>query len=100
MTNDNLYSDFRRNKQMIRTKVNLKELMPINREKAAIIAKISSKYSCTLTLECDSIVLNVKSLIGLLSQSIPKDGNMWLVADGHDEELATSALLTMMSTHQ
>ena len=58
-----------------------------------MIAKAASKFQCTLTLERDGIVLNVKSMIGLLSQSIPKDGLMFLVADGEDEAAATEAVL-------
>lgn len=83
---------------MLRTKVNLKEKIPVNREKAAIIAKTASKYNCTLTLECDSIVLNLKSLIGLLSQSIPKDGEMMLVADGIDEKIASDDILQVINS--
>ncbi len=82
---------------MLRTEINLKAKMPIGREKAAIIAQVSSRYQCTLTLERDGIVLNAKSMIGLLSQSIPKNGEMTLIADGEDEAAATEALLDVIS---
>ena len=78
---------------MVKTELNLKDDIPVGREKAAMIAKAASKFQCTLTLERDGIVLNVKSMIGLLSQSIPTDGLMFLVADGEDEAAATEAVL-------
>ena len=77
---------------MVKTELNLKDDIPVGREKAAMIAKAASKFQCTLTLERDGIVLNVKSMIGLLSQIIPKNGQMDLVADGPQEDAATQAM--------
>ena len=71
---------------MIKTPVDLSMLIPIGREMAAKISSAASLYPCTVTLEHDGIVLNLKSMIGLLSQSIPKEGQMYLVADGEDEK--------------
>ena len=73
---------------MIRTPADLSQLLPIGRAKAAEIATIAGKYQSMATLERDGIVLNLKSMIGLLSQSIPKDGSMTLVADGVGEKEA------------
>lgn len=47
-------------------------------------------------MERDGIVLNLKSMIGLLSQTIPKDGLIWVVADGVDEKEATEAVLSVL----
>lgn len=81
---------------MIKCPVDLSSLLPIDREKATRIARVAGKYACTLTLERNGIVLNVKSMIGLLSQSIPKDGQMTLVADGSDEQQAMEALCPLI----
>ncbi len=77
---------------MIRKEVNLSKHMPIQREMAMNITGVADKFVSTLTLEHKGIVLNLKSMIGLLSQSIPKDGIMTLVADGADEEKALKAV--------
>ena len=82
---------------MIRPPVDMRPCMPIERRKAALIAGTASKYQCTLTLEHDNIVLNLKSMIGLLSQSVPNDGRMDIVADGVDERAATDALSRLLS---
>ena len=81
---------------MIKTPVDLSMLIPIGREMAAKISSAASLYPCTVTLEHDGIVLNLKSMIGLLSQSIPKEGKMTLVVDGEDEEKAEKAVLAVI----
>ena len=78
---------------MLKTPADLSSLLPIDRVKAAEIATIAGKYQSMATLERDGIVLNLKSMIGLLSQSIPKDGQMILVVSGPDEEAAAAAIL-------
>ena len=82
---------------MIKTNVNLSRHMPIQREMAMKITAVSDKFQSTLTLEHKGIVLNLKSMIGLLSQSIPKDGNMVLVADGPDEKAALEAVWAIIT---
>ena len=77
---------------MITVPVDLSRFLPIDRSKAAEISSIACKYHSMITLEKDGIVLNVKSMIGLLSQSIPKDGKMTLVISGEDEEAAVKGL--------
>ena len=82
---------------MVKCEVNLSKHMPIQREMAMKITGISDKFDSTITLEHKGIVLNLKSMIGLLSQSIPKDGNMTLVADGCDEKAALDAVLAIIN---
>ena len=82
---------------MIKVDVNMSKHMPIQREMAMKITAVSDKFHATLTLEHKGIVLNLKSMIGLLSQSIPKDGNMVLVADGSDEKTALEAVLAVIN---
>ena len=82
---------------MIKVEVNLSKHMPIQREMAMKITGVADKFLSTLTLEHKGIVLNLKSMIGLLSQSIPKDGGMTLVADGCDEKAALDAVLAIIN---
>lgn len=82
---------------MIRTEIHLGDKLPIDRRKAAIIAQTASKYESTLTLEKDGTVLNAKSMLGMLSQSMPRDGVMDLVADGADEREATQDIVQTLA---
>lgn len=81
---------------MIRIPVDIPHHLPISRETAAKIARAASGFESTVTLEGEGLVLNLKSMIGLLSQSIPKDGNVLLVISGPDEEQAKKQLTQLL----
>ena len=77
---------------MKQASVNILHLLPINRETAARIVTTASRYRSTFTMEHGNSVINLKSMLGLLSQAVPKDGQITLTADGPDEEDAIGAL--------
>ncbi|MBR6569235.1 MAG: HPr family phosphocarrier protein [Clostridia bacterium] len=81
---------------MITAPVDLSRFLPIGRAMAAEISAAACKFNSMITLEKDGIVLNAKSMIGLLSQSIPKDGLMTLVINGSDEQEALSELTNLI----
>ena len=81
---------------MITAPVDLSSFLPIDRVKAIEISSTACKFNSMITLEKDGIVLNAKSMIGLLSQSIPKDGLMTLVINGPDEQEALSELTNLI----
>ena len=85
---------------MIKLPADLSPYMPIDREKATRIASVAGRFQCTLTLENNGVVLNLKSMIGLLSQSIPKDGKMTLIADGEDEAEAANEMSKLIGRSQ
>ena len=82
---------------MIRTELDLQPMMPFTRATAARLAAAAGKYESSLTLECEGLVLNMKSMLGLLSQAKLPGGHATLVADGADEADATRALVTAVS---
>ena len=79
---------------MIRTELDLQPIMPFTRVTAARLAAAAGKFESRLTLECEGLVLNMKSMLGLLSQAKLPNGRATLVADGEDEAAATQAVLT------
>ena len=85
---------------MIRTELDLRPLMPFTRLTAARLATAAGRYECRLTLECEGLVLNMKSMLGLLSQAKLPDGRAMLVADGPDEQAATQAVLDALTRQQ
>ena len=85
---------------MIRTELDLQPIMPFTRATAARLAAAASRYECRLTLECEGLVLNMKSMLGLLSQARLPDGKATLVADGPDEAAATQAVLAAVHEQQ
>jgi phosphotransferase system HPr-like phosphotransfer protein len=78
---------------MIRTELNLQPIIPFSRVTAAELSATASRYESMLTLECEGLVLNMKSMLGLLSQAKLPEGRGTLVADGPDELIATQAVL-------
>ena len=81
---------------MIHSEIDLSARLPFARAAAAEIANAASHYECRLTFECDGVVLNAKSMLGLLSQTKLPQGRVTLVADGADEQAATDHLLSLL----
>ncbi len=81
---------------MIKTDFQLQPLLPFDRVSAALLAKTASQFESRLTLERDSMVLNAKSMLGLLSMHSFGNGIFTLVADGQDEQQAVEALLSLL----
>lgn len=85
---------------MIRTRIDLKPLQPFTRALAAQLATIGGHYACSLTLEQDGLAVNLKSMLGMLSQTMKPAEEAMLVASGTDEAEATTAILTAIRHYQ
>jgi phosphotransferase system HPr (HPr) family protein len=85
---------------MIRTRIDLSPLLPFTRVLAARLATISGHYQCNLTLEQDGLAVNLKSMLGMLSQTMKPSSDITLVADGSDEEVATKTLMEAIREYQ
>jgi phosphocarrier protein HPr len=85
---------------MIRTRIDLKPLLPFTRVLAAQLATISGHYQCSLTLEQDGLAVNLKSMLGMLSQTMRPTSDVTLVADGSDETEATKAVMKTIKDYQ
>ena len=80
---------------MIKTEIDLLPMIPLDRISAALLAQTASHFEARLMLEKEGMVLNLKSMLGLLSQPNFGDGKMILTADGEDEKEATDAILSI-----
>ncbi|MFH1513163.1 MAG: HPr family phosphocarrier protein [Bacillota bacterium] len=85
---------------MIRTRIHLQPLLPFTRVLAARLATISGHYQCSLTLEQEGLAVNLKSMLGMLSQTMKPTSEITLVADGKDEEAATKALTAAIKEYR
>lgn len=81
---------------MIKTEFHLQSLLPFDRVSAALLAKTASLFESRITLEKEGVVLNAKSMLGLLSQLSFGDGVFTLIVDGEDEQKASQALLDLI----
>lgn len=81
---------------MIRESINLLPILPMKRQSAASIASLASRFDCTFTLEAQNVILNAKSMLGLLSMALPESGDVVLCADGDDETEAIRAMTDLV----
>lgn len=81
---------------MIRQPANIKPILPMKRQTAAEIATLASRYDCTFTLESRNVILNAKSMLGLLSMALPDDGEIIISVDGQDEQAAINAMKDLL----
>ncbi len=82
---------------MIQLPINLKPLLPMSRVTAAAIATQASRNECTFTLEARNVILNAKSMLGLLSMALPEDGQVVLKVDGENEEAALKGMKDLLN---
>jgi phosphocarrier protein HPr len=85
---------------MIRTRIDFKPLLPFTRVLAAKLATVSGHFDCSLTLEQEGLAVNLKSMLGMLSQTMKPTSEITLVADGGDEETATKTILKAIRDYQ
>ena len=64
---------------------------------AAQFVQEANRFSSDLFLEKDGKRVNAKSIMGLMSLSITQGETVTLIAEGADEEIALSALITFIS---
>ena len=81
---------------MRREPLDLENMIPINREIAARVATVASHYDCTFVMEFANSILNMKSMLGLLSQTLPMNDTVMLRAEGEGENEAMDAMLKLL----
>jgi phosphotransferase system HPr (HPr) family protein len=85
---------------MIRTRIDLGPLLPFTRILAARLATIGGHFHCSLTLEQDGLAVNLKSMLGMLSQTMKPSPAITLVANGTDEHAATDAIVAAIKEYR
>jgi phosphotransferase system HPr (HPr) family protein len=80
---------------MKKIEIDMRPLLPLDRVSAALLAQTASHFEARVTLEREGMLLNLKSMLGLLSQPSFGDGTVMLVVDGEDENEAADAILSI-----
>lgn len=65
---------------------------------ATFFIQKANSYKCTILVEKDDRKVNAKSLLGVLSLGIAKGMTIKLIADGQDEEVALSGLVSLVDS--
>lgn len=81
---------------MIEKEIVIKNETGLHARPAAIFVETADRFSSEVELEFDGIVINAKSIIGVLSLGIGKGDKVLLRIDGDDELEAMDKLLEMV----
>lgn len=79
---------------MIRTAIHLPQSM--SRVQAARIVQLAGHYQSRMMIEHDQTIVNVKSMLGLLSLCSEVVTGLTLIVEGEDEAEANEAMLTLL----
>ena len=66
---------------------------------AALFVQTAQKYKAKIKVTCNNIVVNGKSLLGVLSLAAIKDTRISIEADGDDEENALNGLKSLVESN-
>ena len=64
---------------------------------ASIFVREAARFQCEVTLACDDVSVNGKSIMGLLMLALSPGSLVTLVVDGPDEEAALESLAGVLS---
>jgi phosphocarrier protein len=83
---------------MVEKILTVKNRAGIHARPATLIAQLANKFTSEITLEKDSIVVNAKSIMGVITMAAGYNTTMTLKVDGPDESEAASAIENLFET--
>ena len=83
---------------MVEKILTVKNRAGIHTRPATLIAQMANKFTSEITLEKDSIVVNAKSIMGVITMAAGYNTTMTLKVEGPDESEAASAIENLFET--
>lgn len=83
---------------MIRKEFSFKTQKVLQRQTAAQLVQVAGRFESRIMIECNSKVINAKSMLGLLSLGTDITERMYIVADGNDEDRAVDAIIKLITS--
>lgn len=77
---------------MVEKILTVKNRAGIHARPASLIAQLANKYESEITLEKDSIVVNAKSIMGVITMAAGYNTAITLKVEGSDEQDAANAI--------
>ena len=77
---------------MVEKILTVKNRAGIHARPATLIAQLANKFTSEITLEKDSIVINAKSIMGVITMAVGYNTTLTLKVEGPDESEAASAI--------
>lgn len=83
---------------MTQRKMTLPGLSRLSRATAAELVQCSGAYESRLMIACGTKLINLKSMLGLLTLKGEENSPLVLMADGTDEEAAVNELAELLAS--
>ena len=77
---------------MVEKILTVKNRAGIHARPASLIAQLANKYESAISLEKDSIVVNAKSIMGVITMAAGYNTTITLKVEGGDEQDAANAI--------
>ena len=77
---------------MVEKILTVKNRAGIHARPASLIAQLANKYESEISLEKDSIVVNAKSIMGVITMAAGYNTTITLKVEGGDEQAAANAI--------
>lgn len=71
----------------------------LNARPAALFVQVSSKYNSRIWVQIGSKKVNAKSIMGVMSLGVAKDGEIEVIIEGNDEQKALEALKELIDSN-
>lgn len=83
---------------MVEKIVTVKNRAGIHARPAAIIAQTANKYACEVMIAKDDIVVNAKSIMGVITMAAGYNTVLTVRTEGSDESEAASAIVSLFDS--
>lgn len=83
---------------MIRKTVKITSPTGLNAKAAAILVQTAGKFTSKIWIIKDDKMVDAKSIMGLMSLTVPRGSEITVEADGEDEQLAIKRLVELIES--
>ena len=66
----------------------------------AMLVQLASQYVSNIEIHRDTMTVNAKSIMGMMSLKLQKGEDVTIVADGQDEDAAVSGVATFLGAQK
>ena len=83
---------------MIRKRIKMTSPMGLNAKAAALLVQTAGRFTSKIWIIKDEKKVDAKSIMGLMSLTVPRGAEISLEADGEDEQLAIKRLIELIES--
>jgi len=83
---------------MIRKTIKMTNPTGLNAKAAALLVQTAGKFTSKIWIAKDDKIVDAKSIMGLMSLTVPMGSEISVEADGEDEQLAVKRLIELIES--